>query len=220
MRSAKTVGISLLALLVMAAVSASTASAAIVKVEKNILRTAKGVLAAGAEVKIVSTNTVVTNTAGKLECTEVSGTGTVKTNEAKIDELSLTTVAWTGAEAEKECKSTSASGPAKIAVIHAPWIDVLYDNGDGRIVVSEKAPAIVEEFPKNAEKCEYYYHSFKARFKIGKNTAPEAITQTMEKDPLKILKTKSTSTCPETAEMSGTFTVTSGTEAVEAEQSP
>jgi hypothetical protein len=178
------------------------------------------VLAAGAEVKVASTNTVVTNTAGNLECSEVAMTGTVKTNEAKNDELSLATVAWTGAEAEKECKSTSASGPAKITVIHAPWINALTDTGSTRIKASEKDPAIVEEFPKNSEKCEYYADSFKGKFKIGKAGAPEAITETIEKLALKVQKRESTSTCPATAKLSGTFTVTSGTEAVEAEQSP
>jgi hypothetical protein len=142
-RSAKTVGISVLALLATGAVIASSASALVI--EKATLRTAKGVVAKEAEVKATSTNLVITNTAGKTECGEVAFTGTLTKNEEKTDQLSFPTVTWTGKEAEGACKSTNTRGAVKVTVGHTPWLMNIADHGTGGIK-AVKPPEIHEEF--------------------------------------------------------------------------
>jgi hypothetical protein len=214
MRSAKAVGIVVLALLAIGALMATTASAAKEK-PPLVLRTAKGVLKEKAEVKATSKNVVTTTTAGKVECTETVLTGEVTTNEKPKNILSYATATLTGAEAEKACKSSVAAGAAKVTASHVPWREEL--SAEGKAVL--KGVAIEEDFA-NGEKCVYTARA-KGKSNVGAHEKPEAITQTFEKGKLELKKhgtTGSETTCPKEGELSGTFTLTSAGETVEAEK--
>lgn len=203
---------SLLALLAIGAVMVSTASAA--KGPKTlILRTAKGVLAEKAEITATSSNLVLTNSAGKIECSEAVSTGTLTNNEGKTDKLGVSTATFTGKEAEKECKSTTSGGAAKVTAEHLPWNWKLMVKGKTKLKKAE----IMEEFPSTGEKCVYKARSLNGTFTAGEAGKPEAITDTLETSALKLKKKASATTCPETGEVTGSFTMKSGGETLESE---
>lgn len=212
MRSAKTVGMSLLMLFSIGAVMASTASAA--KEPKNLtLSTAKGALAENAAITATSTNLVLTTSAGKIECSEVVSAGTLTNNDAKKDKSSFSTVTFTGKETEKECKSTTSGGAAKVTAERLPWKWDLSSKAKTEVKKAE----VAVEFPSTGEKCVYKAKTIRGTFTPGEAGKPEAITNTLEPSALKLGKKVSATTCPETGELAGTFTMTSGGETLESE---
>jgi hypothetical protein len=214
MRGIKTLGIGLFALLALGAPMAGTASAA----SKLILRTAgKGVLAAGAEIKISNPGLLFVTANFNMECTENALTGTLTNNSAAKDKMNIGSERSTGGEPEEACKTTGVLGYVKIKADDLPWTQELTTRGTGstkgtkRVVFEWTFPAAgdvvcIWESPKVAE-----------TFTPGKAGSPTPFELNVKEQLFKRSKKGSNAACPTEGRLTGAFVIESGGETVESE---
>jgi hypothetical protein len=211
----KTLGISLLALLAVGALMASTAGAAKEKVVLK-LSTAKGLLAKGAEIKASSENLIFVTADGNLECTENVLTGTLTTNSSTKDKSSITAERSVGKEPEEACKTTTVLGAAKIKAGDFPWTQELTTKNTGSTKGTKKV-LFESKFPAAAEAtCIFEAAKVAQTFTAGKAGSPTPVELTVKDQEFKRGK-GSNAACPTSGKLSGTFTVTSGGETVDSE---
>jgi hypothetical protein len=201
-------GLSLVAMFAVAAVFAGAASAKTVLT----LKTAKGALAPGAELKAESSNLVFVTSSGNLECTSNILEGTVENNGAAKDKGSVTKESSTGEEAGGLCKTTTGLGPASIESSGFPWPIEYTTKGTSSLKGSKKV-TFTSTFPgAGGAKCTYEAAKVASTF----NTSG-VITQTTTNQVFKANKKTSNPACPKEGKLSGSFKLFSGDEAVEAE---
>lgn len=200
--------------LVVVAMFALTAlvGTAVASAPKNLtLKTAKGALAANAQVTGSSSNLIFKTSAGNLECSKNVIEGTVGNNGGKKDSGSITKESSTGEEAGGLCKTTTPLGIAKIESKNLPWSIVFTDKGVAE--VKGKKVAFTSVFPNGGNAtCTFETSKVKSSFAIG---GPVKIT--VAKQKFKINKKISTSVCPKEGTLEGEFSVTSNSETVESE---
>jgi hypothetical protein len=207
MRRISIMGLCLVGVLVFAAMAASAASAKTVLVAK----TAKGPLQKGATLTAFSSNLIFVTSAGNLECSENTLTGTLESNEAAKDKGKVTTEVSKGKEAGGLCK-TSAFGPTEIESSGFPWPVEFTTKGITKIKGTKKI-IFTSTFPKAGDaKCTFEASKVESKF----NTSGPVTIKTT-KQIFKRSKKGSAEICPEKGELSGEFSLTSGGEVVESE---
>ncbi len=207
MRRISIMGLCLVSLLAFSAAAAGSASAKTVLIAK----TAKGKLAPGATLTAFSSNLVFVTSAGNLECSENTLTGTLETNESAKDKGKVTKEASKGKEAGGLCK-TSAFGPTEIAASGFPWPVEFNTKGITKIKGTKKV-TFTSTFP-DAGNAKCVFEAAKVESKFNTN-GPVKITTT--KQVFKRAKKGSAEICPEKGELSGEFNLTSNGEVVEGE---
>jgi hypothetical protein len=207
MRRIQIAGLCLVVALAFGAMLAATASAKTVLT----LKTAKGPLTAGAEVKAFSSNLIFVTSAGDLECSENTLTGELLTNSGAKDKGKVTSETSKGKEAGGLCK-TSAFGPTEIVSSGFPWPIEFKTKGITKLKGTKKI-TFTSTFPKaGGAKCTFEASKVEAKFNTS---GPVTITTT--KQIFKRNKKLSAEICPEKGELSGEFNLTSHGETVEAE---
>jgi hypothetical protein len=175
------------------------------------LKTAKGAIATGQEIKAESTNLVFETSAGNLECTKNVISGPAGTNGTKKDAGKIEHEESTGSEAEGTCKTTTPLGRTSIAVEHLPWEDIFTSKGVNE--AKGKKITFVSTFPDSGGlKCTFETAKVKSSFTIG---GPVVIHTVKQK--FKANKKTSGAGCPKEGTLTGDWTVTSGGETVESE---
>jgi hypothetical protein len=211
MKRMRIMGLCLVAVFALAAVFAGSAFA---KAQVLTLKTAKGALTTGQEIRAESSDLKFVTTSGNLECSSNILKGTVQTNNAKKDEGEIATESSTGEEPGGICHTTTQLGPASILAEHLPW-PVNYQSKGTSEVKKGKAGkvAFTSTFPgAGGAKCTYEASKVKSTF----NTSG-VITQTVSEQVFKVNKKTSNPACPTSGKLSGTFKLFSGSEPVEAE---
>jgi hypothetical protein len=199
-----------LAGLVVCALSLAIAAMAFAKAGLT-LKTAKGPIATGEEIKAESTNLIFETSAGNLECTKNVIAGPAGNNGSSKDKGSITEESSTGGEAGGLCKTTTPLGPTSIAVEHLPWEDIFTSKGANE--AKGKKIAFVSTFPNaGGAKCTFEASKVKSAFTIG---GPVVIHTVKQK--FKANKKVSNPQCPKEGTLSGDWTVTSKGETVESE---
>jgi len=201
-------GLSLVAVFALAAVFVGSASAKTVLT----LKTAKGALTAGQEIRAESSDLVFVTSTGNLECTSNILTGEVTVNNAAKDKGTVTKESSTGGEAGGLCKTTTGLGPASIVSSGFPW-PIEYKTSGASQIKGTKKIAFTSTFP-GAGGAQCTYEAAKVKSTI--NTSG-VITQTTTNQVFKANKKTSNPACPKEGKLSGTFKLFSGSEAVEAE---
>jgi len=175
------------------------------------LKTAKGAITTGQEIKAESTNLVFETSAGNLECTKNVISGPAGNNDAKKDKGNITAEESTGGEPGGLCKTTTPLGPTSIAVEHLPWEDIFTSKGVNE--AKGKKIAFVSTFPNEGGlKCTFEASKVKSSFTIG-----GAVVIHTVKQKFKANKKTSGAGCPKEGTLTGDWTVTSGGETVESE---
>ncbi len=212
MRTLKTLGASLTALLVIGALAASAASA------KTILvaRTAKGVIPVGSEITGTSTDLIFVTEAGNLECSSNILAGKLASNEAAKITGSIESESSTGGEAGGLCKTTTPFGPAEIVSTHLPWpiefttkgVTTVKKGKTGKIAFTSTFPAA------GGAKCTFEAAKIVSTFNPGKAGEPLPVETTTKEQIFKLNKKTSNAACPITGRLSGHFSETVGGETV------
>jgi len=196
--------------LLVAALCLMIAGTASAKGPKNLtLSTAKGPLAAGANVKAESTNLIFETSAGNLECSTNIIEGTVGNNGAKKDKGSITKEESTGTEAGGQCKTTTPFGPTTITTSNLPW-EVIFTSKGANEVKAHKV-SFTSTFGGGVA-CTFEASKVKSSFTIG---GPLSLSTTKQK--FKASKKISNPQCPKEGTLTGTWSVTSGSEVVSTE---
>ncbi len=205
----KIMGLSLMAVFAVFALSASMASAKTVLT----LKTAKGPLAAGANITASSGDLIFTTEAGNLECTSNVISGTLANNSGTKDKGSATSESSTGGEAGGLCKTTTPFGPAEIVSSGFPWPIEFTTKGTATVKGSKKVQ-FTSTFPAaGGAKCEFEASKVVSSFNATAGSGPITLTTTSQL--FKINKKTSNPACPKTGTLSGHFTLTSSGEAIE-----
>lgn len=208
MKRMRIVALSLVAMFALTALFAGSASA---KKAGLTLKTAKGALTAGQEIRAESSNLIFVTTSGNLECSSNILTGTVSNNGSSKDKGVINTESSTGEESGHACKTTTGLGPAEITSEKLPW-SVEYTT-KGTSEVKGKKVTFKSVFPAaGGASCTYEASKVKSTF----NTSG-VITQTVTNQVFKANKKTSNPACPKEGKLSGEFKLFSGSEAVEAE---
>jgi hypothetical protein len=217
MRSIRTLGITLLALCALGALMVSSAAAVKEKPVLKLSTKGKGLLSAGAEVKASSSNLVFVTSAGNLECTENVLNGTLTNNAAKKDKASVTSEKSSGKEAEGDCKTSTVLGRTKIKAGDFPWTQELATSGKGTTKGTKKV--LFESVFPEADNIVCIFEASKVAdtFSPGAAGSPRPLTLTVANQVFKRSKKGSNAACPKEGKLSGSFEVTSGGEAIEAE---
>ncbi len=175
------------------------------------LKTAKGPVATGQEIKAESTNLVFETSAGNLECTKNVISGPAGNNGSSKDKGSIEHEESTGSEPGGLCKTTTPLGPTSIAVEHLPWEDIFTSKGVNE--AKGKKITFVSTFPNaGGLKCTFEASKVKSTFTIG---GPVVIHTAKQK--FKANKKTSGTGCPKEGTLTGEWTVTSAGETVESE---
>jgi hypothetical protein len=215
MRRIRIIGVCLVAVLALGAVTAFSASAA----EKAVVKlstTGKGLLGAGAELRGSSSNLIFVTNAGTLECSSNVLTGTLANNSATKDKGSFTSESSTGElsfEGKKElCKTSGILGAVEIESKNFPWPVEFTTKGTGKLKGTKKV-SFQSTFVESG--------SIKCTFEAGKVAITHTTSGNLEiktsSQLFKINKKTSNAACPKEGHLTGTFTVTSGGEAVKIE---
>lgn len=174
------------------------------------LKTAKGAVTTGQEIKAESTNLIFETSVGNLECSKNVISGPAGNNGSSKDKGSITAESSTGGEAGGACKTTTPLGAATITVEHLPWEDIFTSKGVNE--AKGKKVTFVSSFEGGSVKCTFEASKVKSTFNIG-----GAVTITTSKQKFKANKKSSGSACPKEGTLTGTWAVTSGGETVESE---
>ncbi|MGA2319551.1 MAG: hypothetical protein ABSG95_02255 [Solirubrobacteraceae bacterium] len=194
------------------ATSALVLANASAKAKVLVLKTAKGPLAKGAEVKASSSNLIFVTSAGNLECTSNVLTSVLETNEAKKDKAKVTEEQSTGQEEGGACKTSGGLGRDLIVAGDLPWPTEFTTTGQDTIKGTGKVQ-FASTFPAAGDmKCIFESAKVASTFKV-----PGLAELTTSKQLFKLEAKKSSKACPKTGRLSGTFAVTSAGEAVESE---
>jgi hypothetical protein len=100
------------------------------------LRTARGTLAAGQEVRLLSSDLLFTNAAGSAECPDTVILGEVLTNNTARPTATLSTATSTGEGIVNYCETTTPLGPAQLLYSGLPWtlsLAATNSSPDGRV---------------------------------------------------------------------------------------
>jgi hypothetical protein len=173
------------------------------------LATAKGDLAAGAEMQLVSSN--FTLSGGVAQCQTTDILGTLTNNGAAKDVGSLASGHFEGTEAEGAC--ASASGPAKLEAAQLSW--ALELTAKNTAAIKAKKVTIVVAYPTatGAPTCTYQAGKLKST-PIYFNGPGEAATLTLTEQTLKRNKKVSSSQCAPSTNANGVFELKSNGESV------
>jgi hypothetical protein len=203
----KIIGLSVVAVFALTAVLAASASAKTVLT----LKTAKGPLAAGAEIVAESSNLEFVTEAGALQCSSNILTGTIANNGGAKDKGEITKESSTGGEPGGACKTTTPLGYTNITSLHLPW-SIEYTT-KGTSSVKGKKITFESVFPlAGGAICTYEAAKVASTF----NTSG-VITQTTTNQVFKVNKKVSNAACPKSGKLSGSFKLFSKGEAVSAE---
>jgi hypothetical protein len=217
MRSIRILGTGLLALLAIGALLASSAVAAKEKPVVKLSTKGKGLLAAGAELKASSSNLVFVTSAGNLECTENVLSGTLTNNSEKKDKGSVTSEKSAGKEAEGDCKTSTLLGRTKIKSGDLPWTQELTTKGTGATKGTKKV-LFESVFPEAGSiVCIFEASKVAETYKPGAAGSPTPVSLVVTNQVFKRSKKGSNAACPAEGKLSGSFELTSGGEAIEAE---
>jgi hypothetical protein len=208
MNRMRVIGLSVIAVFALTAVLASSASAKTVLT----LRTAKGPLAAGAELKAESSNLEFVTEAGALQCSSNILEGKLTNNGGAKDKGTVTKESSTGGEPGGDCKTTTPLGYTAITASGFPW-PIEYTTKGTSTLKGTKKVTFTSVFPE-AGGAVCVYEAAKVLSSI--NTVG-VITQTTTNQVFKANKKTSNPACPKEGKLSGTFKLFSGGEAVEAE---
>jgi hypothetical protein len=210
MQRMRITGVCLVAMFAMSAVFASGASAT----KLHLKTVGKGDLKAGDEIKAFSSDLIFHTVAGDLECTKNTLTGTALTGPGAKVKGTITEEQSEGEIGFGTACKTSALGPAMIVSSGFNWPIEFKKSGTiqikGTKAVTFKSTFIgVEKTPS----CEFEAKKLASSF----NTSG-AVTITTTGQTFKKSKSKENSgLCPASGTLTGTFNMTSGGEAVEAE---
>jgi hypothetical protein len=214
MRRIRIIGVCLVAIFALGAITAVSASAAEKAVVK--LSTGKGLLAPGAELKASSSNLIFVTNAGTLECSSNVLTGTLTNNSATKDKGSLTSESSTGELSfegkEHLCKTSGILGAVEIESKNFPWPVEFTTKGTGKLKGTKKV-SFQSTFVESG--------GIKCTFEAGKVAITHTTSGNLEiktsSQLFKINKKTSNAACPKEGHLTGTFTVTSGGETVKIE---
>ena len=173
------------------------------------LKTAKGPVASGQEIKATSTNLIFETSVGNLECTKNVIAGPAGTNGTKKDKGQITSEESTGTEPEGKCKTTTPLGATSIAVEHLPWEDIFTSKGVNE--AKGKKITFVSSF-SGGIKCTFEAAKVKSTFTIGGPVVIHTVKQKFKGN-----KKANNAACPKEGTLSGEWSVTSGGETVESE---
>lgn len=186
------------------------------------LLTGKGSLAPGAALKAFSSNLVFETTAGNLECEENEVSGTLATNGASKDTGDFGSARLQGDYdgVAGACK-TSAAGPAAIEATSFPWPAEFNTKGGLTIKGAKKVAFAVTftalEGPDN--RCTFEASKLSSTFTVGREGEPVPLEITTTDATFKLNKKAAGDSpiCPTEGKLSGTWTTSSGGEALDAE---
>jgi len=170
------------------------------------LSTAKGPLAAGAELRASSSNVRFVSEVGIAECEENTLAGVLANNGASKDVATIAEATFSGnyEGVPGACKSEFGG---TVRTNHLPWGAVLASSGKGEL--AGKPISVTAVFP--GLECTYETGAIKAL-----NSIRGPVTLTIANQALKAVAGSSTF-CPKLAQINGTFALTSEGETVEAE---
>ncbi|HTR89093.1 MAG TPA: hypothetical protein VMG62_03175 [Solirubrobacteraceae bacterium] len=215
MRRIRIIGVCLVAVCALGAVTAISASAT----EKIVLKLStagKGLLGAGAELKGSSSNLIFETNAGTLECSSNVLVGTLANNSATKDKGSFTSESSTGGLSfegkEHLCKTSGILGAVEIEAKNFPWPVEFTTKGTGKLKGTKKV-SFQSTFVESG--------NIKCTFEAGKVAFTHATSGNLEiktsNQLFKINKKTSNAACPKEGHLSGTFALTSGGETVKVE---
>ncbi len=180
------------------------------------LRTAKaGILPSGAATDQASSNLIFETSAGNVECSTNELLGTVTTNGAVKDLLTLAETEFAGLEIGGLCK-TSALGPVEVIGQDLPWHEELTTKGAVTIKGTKKV-AFTVVVVDLGENCTYEASKVDGTFATGAEGKPVPFETAITKQAFKVGKAMANAGCPKSGLLSGTASATSGGEAVEVE---
>ncbi|MBS1878871.1 MAG: hypothetical protein JST31_05115 [Actinobacteria bacterium] len=206
MQLRKPIGLGLFVALMAMAFAAlpAMASAANVTLHEN---TAGGAaLAVGAPIKGFSTNLKFKTTEITLECGESEVKGTVATNSAEPADVSLTEGRFQSGGGA--CKTSNPLVFADITPEGLPWRIHFFANGTTKIT-GAKFKATLTSGGISIKTCVYEKAEIADTFNFN-----AALIDTITNQVLNLNVAQSSATCPATGELSGSFSVTSGGNAV------
>jgi hypothetical protein len=184
---------------------------------KVTLRTAAGPLKRGDPLIAFSSNMVFVTTAGNVECTSNTLSGTMRTNTKEKPSGTIEKEESIGGEPEGLCKTTSPFGPASLAVSNLPWKLKFFNTGKVQLNTGtgDKKIRIISSFPAaGSMKCIFTTKRLLAAFPLSEAPVPLEIAMTNQ---VLHLDPASTTGCPNEAKLYGRFTTTSNGEGVEVE---
>lgn len=175
------------------------------------LKTPKGPVAAGQVLEAFSSNLIAQTAAGDVECEENVFAGPLTNNSSSTDNASITTAISQGNfETPGACK-TSALGGAFVQWAGLPWSAAF--SSKGKFQIGGNSIDYTVTFPAaGGASCEYV-----ATLLSGTNTTSGPLQFTIQKSPFKLAKKSAAAECPTAGTLSGSFTVSSQGEQVEAE---
>ncbi len=172
----------------------------------------KGALAPGAPLEAFSSNLIEETAAGNLECTENAMFGTLSNNSGVSDNATINAAISAGNESIPGACKSSAAGPVLVQWGGLPWAAAL--SAKGKTLVKNNLLTVSAEFlalPPGENTCTYATPVITAT-----NSTSGPVTITLTKQLFKF-KSGTTSACPPAASTSGTFSLSSQGEPVEAE---
>ena len=175
------------------------------------LKTAKGELAAGAEVVAESTDLIFETSVGKPRMHQQHPEGDAVEEQLQEGRRGDRQRASTGGEPGGLCKTTTPLGPTEITTSNLPWSDRPEHQRHRRSQGQEGQLHL--DFPNEGGlKCTFEASKVKSTFTIG---GPVVIHTAKQK--FKANKKTSGAGCPKEGTLTGTFKGTSGGETVESE---
>jgi hypothetical protein len=177
------------------------------------LRTAAGTLPAGAPITATSTDFRFVVAGGELACDLTALSGTLTTNSAAHDVVSLASGVFSGETEGSPCQTTSGYGPAVVEVLNFPWTVELGANGLVKVKAQRKA-TFKATFTKGGKQGSCVYETAKVAGGFS-TSGPLVLNATGQRFALS--KKGSAGPCPKNGMVSGHFAFSSSGETVEAE---
>jgi hypothetical protein len=181
------------------------------------LETAAGPLAEGAEIVLSSSDMRLVSTSGNDECTKNVLTGTVVTNSAGKDAITVSSTSFTGEgfKSESICFDSDPLGPVELTGAQLPWPLTLTTKGAATMKGTKKVEIAEKHIDAENATCFFAAGKLAASFaQVGKTGEPLSLLFSAQTLKTRFGKEGSNRACPNAAKLSGHFSATSNGETV------
>jgi hypothetical protein len=211
MKRLRLVGLSIIAVALLGAALASSASGYLAFTTKRGILPAPTPLTKFWEWLIFAFSTA--GGSGSLNCSGATMTGVLETNAAKKDDAVIET-AFGGEGMGSACESSL--GPATLTGAQEPWPNEFTEKKEWTVKGTKKVAFTVSFLAVEGLSCTYEASKVKSTFNAGPQGNPEPVTISTSKQVFKAAK-KSNAACPKSGELSGNVKAVADGETIEAE---
>ncbi len=181
------------------------------------LETAAGPLATGAEIVLSSSDMKIVSSKGNDECRKNVLSGTVVTNAAGKDAITVASTSFTGEEVGTEplCSDSDPLGPVELTGAQLPWSLTLTRKGAAKMAGSKKVELAEKHVRSENATCFFEAGKLVAGFaQVGKTAEPLELVFGQQEMKTRRGKGGSNPTCEGNGQLSGHFSATSNGEIV------